>query len=51
MLRDACIRYGPSIVGLTHEGLAVDGARLLWAISGCESAFGKQREFVRAEPA
>jgi hypothetical protein len=50
-LREVCEKYGPSIRGLMYQGRAVDGSLLLWAIAGCESAFGRQREFVRAEPA
>lgn len=49
-LREACA-VGAAVRGLTHQTHPVDGARLLWAISGCESDFGRQREFVRAEPA
>jgi hypothetical protein len=49
-LMNACLANGERIVGLTHNGQRVHGGRLLLAISGCESAFGRQRLYVRAEP-
>lgn len=50
-LRDICTEFGKDVVGPTHKGTDVDGGRLLYAISGCESGFGMHREFVRHEPA
>lgn len=48
-LMKACTAFGPYIAGLTHEDKPVDGRKLLAAISGTESDFGKRREFVRME--
>lgn len=50
VLQDACMAQGQMIIGLTHNGEAVHGGRLLIAISGLESSFGKKRLFVRMEP-
>ena len=51
-LIDLCRAAGPKIAGgLTHRNQAVIGSRLLWAIAGNESTFGKRREFVKYEPA
>jgi hypothetical protein len=36
-IADACRTWGPSLAGNTD----IDGIRLLWAISGCESSFGQ----------
>lgn len=47
-----CYQYGGHIVGLKDDdGHAVDGVRLLWAIAGCESDYGRQAEFARHEAA
>ena len=45
-----CLANGETIKGLTHNGQQVHGGRLLLAIAGCESGFGRQRQFVRMEP-
>lgn len=51
-LREACNAFGASLTGIvTHNGQPVDGPLMLWAISGNESSFGREREHVRAEPA
>jgi hypothetical protein len=51
-LRAVCDRAGAGLTGLiTHKDVPVDGGRLLYAIAGRESIFGRLREFVRAEPA
>ena len=47
-----CLRYGGQITGLVDEqGCAADGARVLWAIAGCESDYGRLAEYARHEPA
>jgi hypothetical protein len=49
-LPTVCRSVGRALDGcVTHEGVPVDGARLLWALAGTESAFGVQREYVRDE--
>jgi len=46
----ACKSNGPLLTGLlTHNGAAVDGATLLWAISGIESSHGRDRLHARQE--
>jgi hypothetical protein len=51
-LREACDAFGASLTGIvTHDGQPVDGPLMLWAISGNESSFGRDREHVRVEPA
>lgn len=48
----ACRNNGPLLDGqLTHNGEAVDGPTLLWAISGLESSHGRDRLHARQEPA
>lgn len=49
-LRKICLNMGPALVGLSHEGKAVNGAALLMAITGLESSFGQRRLFVKMEP-
>lgn len=49
-LINVCVDQGAAIQGLTHEGEKVNGGRLLLAISGVESTFGKRRLFVKMEP-
>ena len=52
MLRDTCHAVAP-LLTLTlepFEGEAVDPARLLWALAGVESTYGRDREFARLEP-
>lgn len=46
-----CTASGQRIKGLTHDGQPVDGGRLLLTITGIESDFGRQREYVRYEKA
>lgn len=47
----ACREHGVRLNGLLqHDGASVDGASLLYAISGCESTFGQRAEFVKHEP-
>ncbi len=48
-LREICDVQGRNIVGLTHNDKPVDGGKMLYAISGCESNYGRLREFVRME--
>ena len=36
-LAEACSRFGPSLQLIA----GIDGARLLWALAGCESSFGR----------
>jgi hypothetical protein len=50
-LQNLCSSYGPLITGITHEGVAVPGRRLLLTIAGLESSFGEKREYVRMEAA
>jgi hypothetical protein len=51
-LIDACRLVGPQLNGcVTHRRAPVDGALLLWAISGVESDFGRMHLFARHEPA
>ncbi len=45
-----CLSNGDTIKGLTHDGQKVHGGRLLLAIAGCESTFGRDRLHVRYEP-
>ena len=48
----ACYREGGQITGLVDDaGHAVDGVRLLWALAGIESDFGRLGEYARHEPA
>lgn len=48
----ACYRFGSQITGLIDsEGRPVDGVRLLWAIAGNESDYGRLAEYARHEPA
>jgi hypothetical protein len=49
-LLNTCLSNGDKIKGLTHNGEKVHGGRLLLAISGIESTYGKRRMFVRLEP-
>lgn len=47
-----CYQFGGHITGLKDDdGRAVDGVRLLWAIAGCESDYGRQAEVARHEAA
>ncbi len=48
----ACYREGGQILGLVDDaGRAVDGVRLLWAIAGIESDYGRLADYARHEPA
>lgn len=48
----ACYREGGQILGLVDDaGHAVDGVRLLWALAGIESDYGRLAEYARHEPA
>lgn len=48
----ACHREGGLIRGLVDDaGGLVDGRRLLWAIAGNESDYGRLAEYARHEPA
>lgn len=48
----ACYREGGQIPGLADDaGHAVDGVRLLWALAGIESDYGRLTEYARHEPA
>lgn len=49
-LINVCMYNGETIKGLTHNGQKVHGGRLLLAIAGCESTFGRDRLHVRMEP-
>ncbi|MBK9497051.1 MAG: hypothetical protein IPO08_21570 [Xanthomonadales bacterium] len=47
-----CYRFGGHVTGLRDDqGRLVDGVRLLWALAGIESDYGRLAEFARHEPA
>jgi hypothetical protein len=48
-LRDTCQSVGPSLTGLSHNGVPCDGALVLWALAGVESSYGRDREEPRYE--
>jgi len=51
ILLAACHVHGRDLSGppVTHNGKPLDGARLLWAIAGVESDFGRLRTHARFE--
>jgi hypothetical protein len=52
-LRDTCHAFGAALTLPLEafEGTPVEGARLLWALAGVESTYGRDREVARLEPA
>jgi hypothetical protein len=52
-LRDTCLAAAPllTVPLAPFEGEPVDTARLLWALAGIESTYGRDREYCRIEPA